>query len=205
MEQFISTRFFFSLKNALKNDIDVNTKVLENSYKRFAVLLFSESAAGNKAEYHNALAYTRVELASLKKISKKNVAAYLNKATLLIDEQIKWIEKLLLTEQNIAGCSFRKRVLSEINLQWTAKKTDLIELLYALDAAACFNFGNVSLNQIAIYLENVFSANLSHFPRDFYEMRIRNNQTPFIEKLKILLKKRMDNPKKPYRKDNDAG
>jgi hypothetical protein len=86
------------------------------------------------------------------------------------------------------------------SLQWTAKKTDLIELLYALDAAGCFNSGKASLNQIAVYFEEIFNTDLSHFPRDFYEMRIRLDQMPFINKLKTLLKKRMDNPKKPYSK-----
>jgi hypothetical protein len=76
----------------------------------------------------------------------------------------------------------------------------LIELVYALDAAGCFNSGNASLNQIAICLENIFHTDLSHFPRDFYEMRIRIDQTPFMDKLKKLLKKRMDDPKKPYNK-----
>jgi hypothetical protein len=90
--------------------------------------------------------------------------------------------------------------LSQTSLQWTAKKTDLIELLYALDAAGCFNSGNASLNQIAMYFEEVFHTDLSHFPRDFYEMRIRLDPMPFIDKLKNLLKKRMDEPKKPYKK-----
>jgi len=75
----------------------------------------------------------------------------------------------------------------------------LIELLYALDAASCFNLGKVSLNKIAMYLEEVFNTDLSHFPRDFYEMRIRLDQTPFLDKLKKLLKKRMENPKKHYK------
>ena len=135
---------------------------------------------------------------------KKNATIYLNKAILLINRQIEWVEKQLLAEQTTSDCPFKKQASFQTNLKWTAKKTDLIELLYALDAAGCFNSGNASLNQIAVYLENVFSINLSHFPRDFYEMRIRNNQTPFIDKLKILLKKRMDNPKMPYCK-NDTG
>jgi hypothetical protein len=105
-----------------------------------------------------------------------------------------------LTEKNPFVCPFRKQTLSQPNLKWTARKTDLIELLYALDAAGCFNDGNASLNQIATCFENVFNIDLSHFPRDFYEMRIRLDQMPFIDKLKNLLKKRMDDPKKPYSK-----
>ena len=101
--------------------------------------------------------------------------------------------------QNVPGCPFKKQILSQPNLKWTAKKTDLIELLYALDAAGCFNSGKASLNQIATYFEKVFNTDLSHFPRDFYEMRIRLDPMPFMDKLRSLLKKRMDDPKKPYR------
>jgi len=74
----------------------------------------------------------------------------------------------------------------------------LIELLYALYAAGCFNSGKASLNQIAVYLEEIFQTDLSHFSRYFYDMRIRLDQTPFIDQLKNLLKKRMENPKKQY-------
>jgi hypothetical protein len=62
------------------------------------------------------------------------------------------------------------------------------------------SFGNVSLKQIADYFEEVFSTDLSHFARDFYEMRIRNNRTPLLDMLKKLLIKRMDNPGEPYKK-----
>jgi hypothetical protein len=60
--------------------------------------------------------------------------------------------------------------------------------------------GHTSLNQIATYFEEMFNFDLSHFPRDFYEMRIRLDQTPFIDKLRKLLKQRMDDPKRPYDK-----
>lgn len=128
------------------------------------------------------------------------MAIYIRKAVELIDRQKEWTEKQLLAEQNTAACPLRKQTLSQTNLQWTAKKTDLIELLYALDAAGCFNSGNTSLNRIATYFEEVFNTDLSHFPRDFYEMRIRLDQMPFIDKLRKLLKQRMDDPKKPYNK-----
>ncbi|GHT41482.1 hypothetical protein FACS189437_08450 [Bacteroidia bacterium] len=113
-----------------------------------------------------------------------------DKIQVYINSQLQNIENYELKNDN----DFPK-----VKLTWTAKKTDLIELLYALDAVGCFNSGSVSLNQIAAYFENIFNTDLSNFPRDFYEMRIRNDQTPFMDKLKNLLKKRMDNPKKPYK------
>jgi hypothetical protein len=90
-------------------------------------------------------------------------------------------------------------VFPKVKLTWTSKKTDLIELLYALDAAGSFNSGSISLNQIAAYFENVFNTDLSNFARDFYVMRVRLDRTSFMDRLKSLLKKRMDNPKEPYR------
>jgi len=110
------------------------------------------------------------------------------------------VEKQILSEQTVSRCPLKNQPPSQISLKWTAKKTDLIELLYALDAAGCFNFGKASLNLIAAHFEKVFNTDLSHFPRDFYEMRIRLDRMPFIDKLKNLLKKRMDDPKKPYNK-----
>ena len=74
--------------------------------------------------------------------------------------------------------------------------------MYALDVAGCFNSGNVSLSCIAIYFEEIFTTDLSHFARDFYEMRIRNNRTPFIDILKKLVMMRMDNPKESFKKRN---
>jgi hypothetical protein len=130
---------------------------------------------------------------------EKNVAAYLKKAVFFIERQIEWVERQLLAEKNIPACPFKKQTLSQTRLQWTSPKAYLIELMYALDAACCFDSGNTSLNRIAVYFEEVFNIDLSHFARDFYEMRIRNNRTPLIDKLKKLIVKRMDNPKKPYK------
>ena len=110
------------------------------------------------------------------------------------------MKRQLLAESNIPACPFRKQALSKTVLKWTFPKTYLIELIYGLDAAGCFNSGNVSLNQIARYFEEIFNIDLSNFPRDFYEMRIRNVQTPFLDLFNKLINKRMDNPKKPYRK-----
>jgi len=135
---------------------------------------------------------------------KKNVLVSLKKAIHLIDRQIEWTKRQLLSEQNITSCPFRKQALSKTVLKWTSPKTYLIELMYGLDAAGSFNSGSVSLNRIAIYFEEVFNIDLSHFARDFYEMRIRNDRTPFIDILRKQVMNRMDNPKKSY-KPYDTG
>jgi len=121
------------------------------------------------------------------------VAVYVHKAIRLINDQIEWIEKQLLLEQQMAINDLPKEPMSfPKQLTWTANKVDLIELLYALYAADCFNFGRVSLNQIAVNFEKMFDIRLTHFSRDYSEMRIRNDQTPFMDKLRTLLKERMN-------------
>ncbi|GAB6010337.1 RteC domain-containing protein [Dysgonomonas reticulitermitis] len=99
----------------------------------------------------------------------KNAEIYLCKSIELVDKQIEWTEKQILAEHDSA-CPFRKQALPQALLRWTANKTDLIELLYALHTAGYFNNGKTSLNRIAQYFGEVFGIDLSCFPRDFYEM-----------------------------------
>ena len=198
-KQFVATKLFLTLQEASRTGIDGDAKELMNGYDEFVMLLFSENTNfTDKSFYLNMLVYARVEFAVFDRYREKNVAIYLGKALDLLDRRIAWIEKQLLSASNRLDCPFRKQILPPTSLKWTAKKTDLIELLYALGAAGCFNSGKASLNQIAAYFEKVFHTDLSHFPRDFYEMRIRLDQTPFMDSLKNLLKKRMNIPKKAY-------
>jgi hypothetical protein len=70
-------------------------------------------------------------------------------------------------------------------LTWTASKTDLIELVYALHSAAVFQNGSANLKAIASSLESVFNINLGDYYRTFQDMRIRKkSQSPFLDTLK---------------------
>ena len=76
-------------------------------------------------------------------------------------------------------------------LTWQATKTDLYELLYALDSKNVF--GNVPLTQLADYIQSVFNIELdSNMSRTFCDMKIRNNKTPFLDGLKEVLLERMN-------------
>ena len=78
----------------------------------------------------------------------------------------------------------------ESRITWQASKTDLIELIYALDSNGCF--GNVPLTQVASYFENVFNIRLdSNLSRAFSDMKIRNNPTQGLDGLKEALSERM--------------
>ena len=71
MELFMTSCFFLYVKEALQGSIVVDTKSLENSYHKFAVLLFSQSTASCKVEFRNTLVYTRVEFDNFAPVSEK--------------------------------------------------------------------------------------------------------------------------------------
>lgn len=95
----------------------------------------------------------------------------------------------------------------KVKLTWTGTKTELIELIYALDTEGCFNNGKIPLTQIAAYFESIFNIDLgNNIARNFYDMRIRNQLTPFLNRLREEILKRMENTKpggKDKNKDKD--
>ena len=85
----------------------------------------------------------------------------------------------------------------KVKLTWTGSKTDLIELIYSLDTEGCFDHGKVPLTQIAAYFESVFNIDLGkNVARNFYDMRIRQSPTSFLDRLREEIRKRMENPKR---------
>jgi hypothetical protein len=79
MKQFISTKLFLALQETSQKGVDIDAKVLKNGYDEFVLLLFSGNAASaDRAAYHNALVYTRVELAILAEIPQKKKRRFIS-------------------------------------------------------------------------------------------------------------------------------
>jgi hypothetical protein len=77
-----------------------------------------------------------------------------------------------------------------IKLTWKGTKTDLLEQLYSWDSDN--TFGDVPLTQLSDYIQNVFNIRLDkNLSRAFSDMKIRNVPTPFLDKLKAALLRRM--------------
>ncbi|HBL74285.1 MAG: RteC protein [Bacteroidetes bacterium GWF2_42_66] len=75
-------------------------------------------------------------------------------------------------------------------LTWQGSKTELMEQLYSWDSAR--TFGDVPLTQLSDYIQNVFNIRLDkNLSRAFSDMKIRNVPTPFLDKLKEALLRRM--------------
>lgn len=76
---------------------------------------------------------------------------------------------------------------------WTASKTDLVELIYAMDTAKCINQGNIKLKALTAYLEDIFNVSVGDIYRIYLEIRERKgSRTQFLDRLKDKLTERMD-------------
>ncbi|MEA4808715.1 hypothetical protein SDC9_32297 [bioreactor metagenome] len=73
---------------------------------------------------------------------------------------------------------------------WMGSKTELQEQIFSWDSAG--SFGDVPLTQLYDYIQNVFNIQLDgNLSRAFGDLKIRNVPTPFLDKLKNALLKRM--------------
>lgn len=76
---------------------------------------------------------------------------------------------------------------------WTASKAALLELLYALQSSGVFNYGRGTLNEVALFIEQVFGIKLSNYYWVFQRIRIRKkSQTQFLDEVKDQLVQKMD-------------
>lgn len=100
-------------------------------------------------------------------------------------------EELHKLEQS-AQQSVEKAVFPKTKKTWTRKKTDLVELIYAICEADCFNFGKTNLKRVIGYFENVFNIDLGNPYHTYLEIRGRANRTQFLDELKEKLIRKMD-------------
>lgn len=69
-------------------------------------------------------------------------------------------------------------------LSWSASKSALIELLYALHQTKCFNSGNIEFSEIVHTAERVLNIKLGNFYKTIGEIRNRKNgRTKFLQLL----------------------
>lgn len=176
----------------------MNAGVLKNGYEEFVVLLFSEKTAfTDKVTYHNKLVYTRVELASLTGASKKNVAIYLDKAILLVDRRIEFVEKQILAELSAPQCLCKTVCSSEMpdafKPQWTADVVNLVEMAMSLHESKAINNGEVPITAVVNFFFKLFDMKPGNFFSTYGVMRTRaNSRTLFLDELKRMLESKMD-------------
>lgn len=81
------------------------------------------------------------------------------------------------------------------NLHWTAKKIDLIELIYALHEAKVFDNGQADIKEITNIFEKAFQIDLGdNITRSFIDIKNRkSDQTRFLNQLQNVLETKIDN------------
>ncbi|WP_369417915.1 RteC domain-containing protein [Flavobacterium dauae] len=94
-------------------------------------------------------------------------------------------------EDRLSHLQKRSKPINHSNLNWTASKTVLIELIYALHSQGVFENGNVK--HIAKYFDSVFNIELGDFYHTFMEIKSRKiNRTKFIDTLKLSLVRKIE-------------
>lgn len=85
------------------------------------------------------------------------------------------------------------------DLSWTASKTDLVELIYALQASKAIKGGKIEIKRMATICEKIFSIDLGNFYRTYLEIRERKmDRTSFINHLKQSIEAKMDEDDQKY-------
>jgi len=78
-------------------------------------------------------------------------------------------------------------------LFWTGSKTDLIELLYALQTSKCINGGTVDIKELASHFEYFYNVDLGNYYHTFIDIRSRkSSRTRFLDRLIEMLNQRME-------------
>lgn len=76
---------------------------------------------------------------------------------------------------------------------WTASKTDLVELLYAINATGAVQNGNIDLKILAQICESLFNIKLGNFYKTYGEIKAREGErTKFLDSMRFSLIKKMD-------------
>ncbi|TDQ10211.1 RteC domain-containing protein [Pedobacter metabolipauper] len=94
-------------------------------------------------------------------------------------------------KKNLSSKRNNPKSASVIN--WTASKTALIELIYALHSKAVIDYGNSNIKVITKAFATLFDIDLGDFYHTYLELRNRkNNRTKFLDSLRDSLIKKMD-------------
>lgn len=79
------------------------------------------------------------------------------------------------------------------SLQWTASKTDLVELIYALKVSGAINTGYINTKDLITQLSTVFNIDIPNSYKTYSEIKNRSQErTKFLNKLSANLQEKLD-------------
>jgi hypothetical protein len=82
---------------------------------------------------------------------------------------------------------------SKRKLKWTASKSALTELVYAIVCSKSINDGNVDIKEVMEFVESIFGIDTGDFYRTYVELRLRTKRTKYLDNLVVSLTEKMDN------------
>lgn len=133
--------------------------------------------------------YTDAEFST----SHDNMIAKIMAYDLLINHYQQELKNLRNIEKGSKSNQATNLNSSEKYLKWTASKTDLIELIYALQTSGAIEDGMEPIKVLASAFEKIFNTNLGNFYRTYLEIKERkNDRTKFLDKMKITLLNKMN-------------
>ncbi len=112
-------------------------------------------------------------------------------ATFIANEILEgYLEKKL---QELNGNHLINNSLLNSNLNWTASKVDLVELIYALQLSGAINAGNCDVKEIATYFGKMFNVDIEdNIYRAFIDIKSRKTiQTKFLNSITENLNRKM--------------
>lgn len=87
--------------------------------------------------------------------------------------------------RKLNGASQYGHMVKKPQLNWTGKKVELVELVYALKASGVLNHGRAEIREIARVFESLFGMNFQDIYRTYTEISIRKkSRTAFLDFLK---------------------
>ena len=116
---------------------------------------------------------------------------------MLIDYLRAEIERLETTFKKRTNPNPNTIVMNKPTLSWTGSKTELIELIYALQSSGVINGGTADLKELSSMFEQVFNIDLGNYYHRFVEIRARKgDKTKFLNRLVEVLNNRIEDSDK---------
>jgi len=130
--------------------------------------------------------YDDPEFSTLHDYMASKIVAY-DLLTTFFEKQLK---NLKIKETSLTNESTNS--LTKSSLNWTASKTDLVELIFALQAAGVIQNGKGEISKIAKTFSETFNVELGNIHKTFAEICAReNSKTKFIDQLIASLNKKI--------------
>lgn len=87
-----------------------------------------------------------------------------------------------------AGAANVQAILPFKPANWTAAKTDAVELIYSLKASGAVNNGNIDISELVAIWQYVFQTDLKEYYHKFSDITSRKKDIPvFLNKLREAL------------------